>query len=181
MPRPDKSAVADRSSHQPTARAALYGTLEGSLEGVATGTRIVLDDGVKATELVFQNAGADGSHGRSFDPERGQADGMLHRVLERLHEGRDGLVQLLRRASRALDRLDDARPDGVAVLVLADLDEPQFEVADRPLVGYAALGQREGATAEVQLGDNAKLFPSDAALASWMAQAHNGQSQIIYE
>ncbi len=40
---------------------------------------------------------------------------------------------------------------------------------------------REGATAEVQLGDNAKFFPSDAALASWMAQAHNGQSQIIYE
>jgi DNA polymerase-3 subunit alpha len=40
---------------------------------------------------------------------------------------------------------------------------------------------REGATAEVQLGDNAKFFPSDAALASWMAQAHDGQSQIIYE
>ena len=40
---------------------------------------------------------------------------------------------------------------------------------------------REGATAEIELGDNAKFFPSDAALASWMAQAHEGQSQIIYD
>ena len=40
---------------------------------------------------------------------------------------------------------------------------------------------RAGAKAEVQLGDNAKFFPSDAALASWMAQAHQGQAQIVYE
>lgn len=40
---------------------------------------------------------------------------------------------------------------------------------------------REGAHAEIELGDNAKFFPTDAALASWMAQAHQGQSQIIYE
>jgi DNA polymerase-3 subunit alpha len=40
---------------------------------------------------------------------------------------------------------------------------------------------RDGATADVQLGDNAKFFPSDAALASWMAQAHDGQAHIIYE
>ena len=40
---------------------------------------------------------------------------------------------------------------------------------------------REGANAEIELGDNAKFFPSDAALASWMAQAHKGQAQIIYE
>ena len=40
---------------------------------------------------------------------------------------------------------------------------------------------REGAKAEVQLGDNAKFFPSDAALASWMAQAYQGQAQIVYE
>ncbi len=40
---------------------------------------------------------------------------------------------------------------------------------------------REGAKAEIQLGDNAKFFPSDAALASWMAQAHQGQAQIVYE
>ena len=40
---------------------------------------------------------------------------------------------------------------------------------------------REGANAEIELGDIAKFFPTDAALASWMAQAYQGQSQIIYE
>jgi DNA polymerase III subunit alpha len=41
--------------------------------------------------------------------------------------------------------------------------------------------RREGAVAELQLGDEAKFFPSDAALASWMAQADQGAAQIIYE
>ena len=40
---------------------------------------------------------------------------------------------------------------------------------------------REGAVADLQLGDNARFFPSDAALASWMAQAEKGQAQIVYE
>ncbi len=35
--------------------------------------------------------------------------------------------------------------------------------------------------AEVALGDAAKFFPTDAALASWMAQADKGQSRIVYE
>ncbi|NML45113.1 DNA polymerase III subunit alpha [Ramlibacter sp. G-1-2-2] len=43
------------------------------------------------------------------------------------------------------------------------------------------LVQRESATAELQLGEQAKFFPSDAALASWIAQAHGGQAQIVYE
>ena len=43
------------------------------------------------------------------------------------------------------------------------------------------LVQRESATAELQLGEQAKFFPSDAALASWMAQAHEGLAQIVYE
>ncbi|MBP6406719.1 MAG: DNA polymerase III subunit alpha [Ramlibacter sp.] len=41
--------------------------------------------------------------------------------------------------------------------------------------------RRDAATAELQLGDDAKFFPSDAALASWMAQADQGQAQIVYE
>ncbi len=41
--------------------------------------------------------------------------------------------------------------------------------------------RREAATAELQLGEEAKFFPSDAALASWMAQADQGQAQIVYE
>jgi DNA polymerase-3 subunit alpha len=41
--------------------------------------------------------------------------------------------------------------------------------------------RRDEATAELQLGDEARFFPSDAALASWMAQADQGQAQIVYE
>jgi DNA polymerase-3 subunit alpha len=40
---------------------------------------------------------------------------------------------------------------------------------------------REEASVELQLGEHAKFFPSDAALASWMAQAHGGLAQIVYE
>ena len=42
---------------------------------------------------------------------------------------------------------------------------------------HAALG----ATAELQLGEDAKFFPSDAALAEWMAQAGAGKALIVYE
>lgn len=38
-----------------------------------------------------------------------------------------------------------------------------------------------GATAELHLGEAAKFFPTDAALASWMAQADRGLVQIVYE
>ncbi len=41
--------------------------------------------------------------------------------------------------------------------------------------------QRDQAVAELQLGEEAKFFPSDAALASWMAQADGGRAQIVYE
>jgi DNA polymerase-3 subunit alpha len=37
------------------------------------------------------------------------------------------------------------------------------------------------ARAELALGEQARFFPSDAALASWMAQAEQGQAQIVYE
>ena len=41
--------------------------------------------------------------------------------------------------------------------------------------------KREEVVAELQLGEAAKFFPTDAALASWMAQADQGQAQIVYE
>ena len=41
--------------------------------------------------------------------------------------------------------------------------------------------RREGATAEIQLGEAAKFFPTDAALASWSAQADRGLAQIVYD
>jgi DNA polymerase-3 subunit alpha len=37
------------------------------------------------------------------------------------------------------------------------------------------------ARAELALGDAAKFFPTDAALASWMAQADQGRAQIVYD
>jgi DNA polymerase III subunit alpha len=42
-------------------------------------------------------------------------------------------------------------------------------------------GEGVGARAELQLGDAAKFFPTDAALASWRAQAHRGACSIVYE
>ncbi|AMO24611.1 DNA polymerase III subunit alpha [Ramlibacter solisilvae] len=41
--------------------------------------------------------------------------------------------------------------------------------------------KREGAQAEIQLGDEARFFPTDAALASWIAQADQGKAQVVYE
>jgi DNA polymerase-3 subunit alpha len=35
--------------------------------------------------------------------------------------------------------------------------------------------------AEIQLGDDAKFYPSDAALASWMAQSDIFKTHIVYE
>ena len=40
---------------------------------------------------------------------------------------------------------------------------------------------RGGALAELQLGDSARFFPSDAALAGWRAQADQGKSAIVYD
>jgi DNA polymerase III subunit alpha len=40
---------------------------------------------------------------------------------------------------------------------------------------------RDNASAQIQLGEQARFYPSDAALASWMAQAHDGQAHIVYE
>ncbi len=41
--------------------------------------------------------------------------------------------------------------------------------------------RRDTAVAELQLDERAKFYPTDAALASWMAQADAGQAQIVYE
>jgi len=38
-----------------------------------------------------------------------------------------------------------------------------------------------GALAELQLGEAAKFFPTDAALAGWRAQADQGKAAIVYE
>ena len=38
-----------------------------------------------------------------------------------------------------------------------------------------------GVAAQLDLGDEAKFFPSDAALAGWIAQADEGRAMIVYE
>ena len=38
-----------------------------------------------------------------------------------------------------------------------------------------------GASAELQLGDTARIYPSDAALAAWRTEAEQGQAAIAYE
>ncbi|MBM3362056.1 MAG: DNA polymerase III subunit alpha [Betaproteobacteria bacterium] len=40
---------------------------------------------------------------------------------------------------------------------------------------------REGACADLQLGETARIYPSDAALASILAQADKGLAQIVYD
>jgi DNA polymerase-3 subunit alpha len=40
---------------------------------------------------------------------------------------------------------------------------------------------RDRAIAELTLGDAAQFFPSDAALASWRAQAEQGHAEIAYD
>jgi DNA polymerase-3 subunit alpha len=42
-------------------------------------------------------------------------------------------------------------------------------------------GDKVAAAAELLLGDQAKFFPSDAALSSWIAQADQGKAEIVYE
>ena len=39
----------------------------------------------------------------------------------------------------------------------------------------------KAATADLHLSESARFYPTDAALAGWRAQAHNGQAAIIYE
>ncbi|MBA4193184.1 MAG: DNA polymerase III subunit alpha [Comamonadaceae bacterium] len=40
---------------------------------------------------------------------------------------------------------------------------------------------REGAQCELQLDDRSLFFPTDAALASWMAQAHEQRAEIVFD
>jgi len=42
-------------------------------------------------------------------------------------------------------------------------------------------GDKVAAAAELLLGEQAKFFPSDAALSSWIAQADQGRAEIVYE
>ena len=63
-------------------------------------------------------------------------------------------------------------------------EETEHGVLVKGLPVRLALERRNDAVAaraELALGEKAKFFPSDAALASWMAQADQGQAQIVYD
>ena len=52
---------------------------------------------------------------------------------------------------------------------------------DAERLGVRLSMARGGAQVELQLGERAKFFPTDAALASWMAQAEAGKAAVVYE
>jgi DNA polymerase-3 subunit alpha len=62
---------------------------------------------------------------------------------------------------------------------------PRAEVSDQGEISRGLAVRlnlrRPGVVADLQLGDVARFFPSDAALASWTAQAHKGLVKIVYE
>jgi len=66
-------------------------------------------------------------------------------------------------------------------------DQGELILGLRVRLSLSRLGQGEGmkegagASAEVQLGEQAKFFPTDAALAGWIAQAEGGKAVIAYE
>jgi DNA polymerase-3 subunit alpha len=41
--------------------------------------------------------------------------------------------------------------------------------------------QRPQVTAEIELGDDGRIWPSDEALARWRAAAQGGQAVVLYE
>jgi len=49
------------------------------------------------------------------------------------------------------------------------------DVASQDAAGCA------GAVAELHLGEDARFYPSDAALAGWRAQADHGKAVIAYD
>ena len=49
-------------------------------------------------------------------------------------------------------------------------------------LGIRLVVTRAGAAcAELQLADDMRFFPTDAALAQWRAQADQGQAVVVYE
>ena len=67
-----------------------------------------------------------------------------------------------------------------AVLLALGLETSDQSESRRGLSVRLSL-RRDSATAEIHLGDAAKFFPTDAALAGWMAQADKGLAKIVYE
>ena len=64
------------------------------------------------------------------------------------------------------------------------LEESESGTLERGMdIRLQVLREKDGmaVSAELHLGEGARFFPSDAALAGWTAQAHEGQARIIYD
>ncbi|MEJ8822197.1 DNA polymerase III subunit alpha [Variovorax humicola] len=61
--------------------------------------------------------------------------------------------------------------------------KPENSEPDEPRIGLAVRLSlaRAGAQVELQLGEAARFFPEDAALASWTAQAEAGNAVVVYD
>ena len=51
---------------------------------------------------------------------------------------------------------------------------------DMPILEFMQV-LRETARCDIQLGEQALVFPSDAALAAWKAQAHGRRAEIVFD
>jgi DNA polymerase-3 subunit alpha len=60
-------------------------------------------------------------------------------------------------------------------------DQADLWIGLRVRMALTCVGEEGTASAELQLGERAKFYPSDAALASWWAKVTPGTAEIIYE
>ncbi|MDR2851607.1 MAG: DNA polymerase III subunit alpha [Burkholderiaceae bacterium] len=63
----------------------------------------------------------------------------------------------------------------------AHIEQDEYGCEQRQGLTVRLALRREGARVELQLGEQARFFPSDAALASWVAQADSGSAAVVYE
>ncbi len=61
----------------------------------------------------------------------------------------------------------------------AQVEETEAGTVHRGL-GVRLVVQRDGFSLELALGESAKFYPSDAALASWIAQAEKGRAEVVF-
>ena len=62
-----------------------------------------------------------------------------------------------------------------------ELAEGEFLHGLRVRMGERCVAQDAPAVAELQLGESARFYPTDAALAAWTAQAGSGSATVVYE
>ena len=85
-------------------------------------------------------------------------------------------------------RLCDFRFVGLGPIVPWRVDRGPDSVPQAPAIVALVRGlpvrialERHGARCEIQLDERALFYPSDAALASWTAQAHERRAEIVFD